>query len=480
MQYSPEYNPLLPFRSVLGFEIDVNSITRNQPVALTDNVYQFLINNEQTMQPEGLSQTLDPMLSTNDGADANDLVYILDDGTQIRASQIHFDNDDPLIDLTAEKIPFVKYADVTDDIDIDNLAVEETKKINIVESPVSRWSSKNSSPKCSFVNSLPFKLVCNNTSGFEAQFTKYLEANASKTYATLNPVTIRNKSPKSLIKDNFKNYDSYQRSDSLSYTREDILNMFKDSPMTSLPYDQGYSERRHVRKTDPSRLVHKSWNKPITYVDIDGVLIGESESQICFICGKHVDNSVDKLYLFDNEDQRVHRCSPQKKMSTQLKIICECCLNENFRPRRMKSANQFLNPDEFLVIRNNQQYIFQKIKNFSFTHYAKKDIKDNKQNKDEFVKVEIGSDGEIITKPIDNDLRSDDVIIVKDEKKDSSSSDVEIIEPEPEIDSIIDNLEEADEEVKEFLGKYSCDTNEVAELKCRCAVVIQIILNLTD
>ncbi|CAB3262075.1 unnamed protein product [Arctia plantaginis] len=454
-------------KSVLGFDIDVNSITRNQPVALTENVYQFLINTEQTMQPEGLSQTLDPMLSTNEGADANDLVYILDDGTQIRASQIHFDNDDPLIDLTAEKIPFVKYADVTDDIDIDNLTVEETKKINIVESPVSRWSSKNSSPKCSFVNSLPFKLVCNNTSGFEAQFTKYLEANTSKTYATLNPVTIRNKSPKSLIKDNFKNYDSYQRSDSLSYTREDILNMFKDSPMTSLPYDQGYSERRHVRKTDPSRLVHKSWNKPMTYVDIDGVLIGESESQICFICGKHVDNSVDKLYLFDNEDQRVHRCSPQKKMSTQLKIICECCLNENFRPCRMKSANQFLNPDEFLVIRNNQQYIFQKIKNFSFTHYGKKDIKETKQNKEEFVKVEIGSDGEIITKPIDNDLRSDDVIIVKDEKKDSSSSDVEIIEPEPEIDSIIDNLEEADEEVKEFLGKYSCDTNAVAELKCR-------------
>ncbi|XP_063897989.1 uncharacterized protein LOC110369608 [Helicoverpa armigera] len=456
-------------RGLLGFEVDLNSITRNQPVSLSENIYQFLLNTEQNLQADDLTQNFDQMLDTNDGA--NDLVYILDDGTQIRASQIHFDNDDPLIDLTAEKIPFVKYADDVNDPEIDTIHAE-TKKINIVESPVSRWSSKNSSPKCSFVNSLPFKLVCNNTSGFEAQFTKYLEANNSKTYATLNPVTSRNKSPKSLIKDNFKNYDdNYQRNDNLAYTREEILNMFKDSPMTSLPYDQGYSERRHVRKTDPSRLVHKSWTKPISYIDIDGVLIGETESQICFICGKHVDNSVDKLYLFDNEDQRVHRCSPQKKMSTQLKIICECCLNENFKPCRMKSANQFLNPDEFLVIRNNQQYIFQKVKNFNFTHLGKhKDMmskQDSKLDKEEFVKVEIGSDGEIITKPIDNDPRSDDVIVVKDEKKDGSSSDVEIVEPEPEIDNIIDNLEEADEEVKEFLGKYQCDNSEVTELKCR-------------
>lgn len=423
---------------------------------------------EQNLQADELTQNFDQMLDTNDGA--NDLVYILDDGTQIRASQIHFDNDDPLVDLTAEKIPFVKYADDVTDIDFDDTSIQETKKINIVESPVSRWSSKNSSPKCSFVNSLPFKLVCNNTSGFEAQFTKYLEANTTKTYATLNPVTTRNKSPKSLIKDNFKNYDdSYQRNDNLSYTREEILNMFKDSPMTSLPYDQGYSERRHVRKTDPSRLVHKTWSKPLSYVDIDGVLIGESESQICFICGKNVDNNVDKLYLFDNEDQRLYRCSPQKKMSTQLKIICECCLNENFTPCRMKSANQFLNPDEYLVIRNNQQYIFQKVKNFNFAHLGKaKDMinrTEKKIDKEEFVKVEIGSDGEIITKPIDN--RSDDVVIVKDEKRDGSSSDVEIVEPEPEIDHIIDNLEEADEEVKEFLGKYQRDDSEVTELKCR-------------
>ncbi|CAH0698059.1 unnamed protein product [Spodoptera exigua] len=471
-------------KALLGFDVDLNSITRNQPVSLSENVYQFLINAEQNLQTDDLTQNFDPMLEPNDGA--NDLVYILDDGTQIRASQIHFDNDDPLIDLTAEKIPFVKYADdITDDIDLENLHIRETKKINIVDSPVSRWSSKNSSPKCSFANSLPFKLVCNNTSGFEAQFTKYLEANNSKTYATLNPVTIRNKSPKSLIKDNFKNYDeSYQRNDNLSYTREDILNMFKDSPMTSLPYDQGYGERRHVRKTDPSR-VHKNWTKPISYVDIDGVLIGESESQICFICGKHVDNNVDKLYLFDNEDQRLHRCSPQKKMSTQLKIICECCLNENFKPCRMKSANQFLNPDEYLVIRNNQQYIFQKVKNFSFAHLGKaKEIInkiESKIDKEEFVKVEIGSDGEIITKPIDNDPRSDDVIIVKDEKKDGSSSDVEIIEPEPEIDNIIDNLEEADEDVKEFLGKYQCDNNEITELKCRfCEQIFPELSGVTE
>ncbi|KAF9809274.1 hypothetical protein SFRURICE_015737 [Spodoptera frugiperda] len=405
--------------ALLGFDVDLNSITRNQPVSLSENVYQFLINAEQNLQTDDLTQNFDPMLDPNDGA--NDLVYILDDGTQIRASQIHFDNDDPLIDLTAEKIPFVKYADdVNDDIDLENVHIQETKKINIVESPVSRWSSKNSSPKCSFINSLPFKLVCNNTSGFEAQFTKYLEANSSKTYATLNPVTIRNKSPKSLIKDNFKNYDeSYQRNDNLSYTREEILNMFKDSPMTSLPYDQGYSERKH------------------------------------------------------------------KKMSTQLKIICECCLNENFKPCRMKSANQFLNPDEFLVIRNNQQYIFQKVKNFSFTHLSKpKEVinkVETKIDKEEFVKVEIGSDGEIITKPIDNDPRSDDVIIVKDEKKEGSSSDVEIIEPEPEIDNIIDNLEEADEDVKEFLGKYQCDNSEITELKCRfCEQIFPELSGVTE
>lgn len=356
----------------------------------------------------------------------------------------------------------------------------DTKVYNIVDSPVSRITAKNDSPKCSFVNSLPFRLVCNNTSGFEAQFTKYLEATSANTYATLNPVTSRNKSPRSLIRDNYKNYDDNFQSrrnndDFTHYTREEILNMFKDSPVASLPYDnQSFPEKRkHVRKTDPSRIVHKNWNsKPISYVNVDGVLIAESESQNCFICDKYVDNNQEKLYLFDNEDQRLHRSSPQKKLSTQLKIICEMCLESNFRPCRLKSPNQSLNPDEYLVIRNNQQFIFQKTNALAFkSNYgnyskAKNALETNTNVKEEFVKVEIGLDGEIVTKPLTTDM-TNDVITVKDEEKESSS-DVEIIENEPEIDdNIVDNLEEADDDVKEFLGKYQCDDAELKELKCR-------------
>lgn len=427
------------------------------------------------------SQSFDPMLEPSN--DPNDLVYELDDGTQIRASQIHFDNEDPHVDLTAEKIPFVKYTDDVDDFELENVGDEETRKFNIVESPVSRWSSKECSPKRSFVNTLPFKLVCNNTSAFEAQFTKYLESSAAKTYTTLNPVTNRNKSPRSLIRDNYKNYDDkFNRSDDFTgYTREEVLNMFKDSPVASLPYEgQSLNEkRRHVRKTDPSRSVHKNWNaKPVNYDD--GILIGDTENQNCIICGKFVENKIEKLYVFDNEDQKRHRSSPQKRTSSHLKIICESCLEENFKPGRMKGPNQSLSPDEYLVIRNNQQYIFQKTKKIEFKTPAfdaeamiDKDNMNKRNEKVEFVKVEIGSDGEIVTKPIDNDPRSsDDVIIVKDEDKDGSSSDVEIIEP-PEIDeNIIDNLDDADEDVKEFLGKYQTDTNTETELKCRLAELL--------
>lgn len=429
---------------------------------------------EQTLTNEELTQNFEnlPTSDTND-----DLVYILDDGTQIRASQIHFDNEDPPVDLTAEKIPFIKYTDdITDELEFENVAVENTKLYNILESPV-RLSRANNSPKCSFINSLPFKLVCNNTSGFEAQFTKFLESN-NKTYATLNTVTNRNKSPRSLIRDNYKNYDdsfSQRNTDDFThYTREEVLNMFKDSPVASLPYEnQSFMEkRRHVRKTDPLRVVHKNMSKPISYIDVDGVLIAESESQNCFMCNKYVDNNMDKLYLFDDEDQKLHRSSPapQKKMSTQLKIICEECLDENFKPCRMKSPNQSLNPNEYLVIKNNQQYIFQKNDSVKFKSYSnlcestskRLDSRFFSEDRSEFVKVEIGSDGEIVTKPIDND--SDDVIIVKDEKKESSS-DVEIIENQPEVDDNIDNFE--DDEVKEFLGKYQCDSAEIKELKCR-------------
>ncbi|XP_053621483.1 zinc finger protein Xfin-like isoform X2 [Plodia interpunctella] len=468
-------------KSVLGFDVDINSITRNQPVSLDDNIYQFLINSEQTYET-ALNENYDQILEQT--GENDDLVYVLDDGTQIRASQIHFDNEDPPVDLTAEKIPFVKYADVPpDDIEVDITEDVNIKNYNIVESPVSRWSSKNSSPKLSFINSLPFKLVCNNTSGFEAQFTKYLETNtnAPKTYATLNPVVNRNKSPRSLINDNFKNYnENFNRTDDFTaFTREEILNMFKDSPVASLPYKNPVLEkRRHVRKSDPSRL-HKSWITKSNYDD--GVLIVDSESKNCFICGKYVENNLDKLYLFDNEDQKIHRSSPQKKMSRQLKIICESCLGENFRPCRMKGPNQCLNADEYLVIRNNQQYIFQKVTDFSFKkEFDKEPVEDaglelKKVDKEELVNVEIGSDGEIITKPVDNDVDCDDVILIKD---DPSSSEPEVVEP-PEIDDVIDNLDDADEEVKEFLGKYQCD--HATELKCRfCDTVFPALLEVMD
>lgn len=444
--------------------MDINSITRNQTVSLNDDLYQFLLNAEQNQTIELTPQSYEQMLDSNEN---NDLVYILDDGTQIRASQIHFDNEDPPVDLTAEKIPFLKYIDnIFDESELDNIEVEN-KLYNIIESPI----RKDTSPIRSFANSLPFKPVCNNTSGFEAQFTKYLEAN-NKSYATFNAVTSRNKSPRSLIRENYKNYDDkYHRSDDFShYTRDEILNMFKDSPVASLPYEShNFNEkRRHVRKTDPSRLVHKSWTKPISYIDVDGVLIAESESQNCFICEKYVVNNVDKLYLFDNEDQRLHRSSPQKKLSTQLKIICEQCLDENFKPCRMKSPNQSLNPDEYLVIRNNQQHIFQKTNNLNFkTSYSEPKNLINtidcnfykNDEKSEFVKVEIGSDGEIVTKSARESVE------IKSERKDSSS-DVEIIENNDIDDHIIDNLDDADEEMIEFLGKHQ-GNDELTELKCR-------------
>ncbi|XP_072937686.1 uncharacterized protein [Epargyreus clarus] len=443
-------------KSLLGFDIDLNSITNNQPVALTDSIYDFLINTERSANDLG-NETFDQMLepSAND-----DLVYILDDGTQIKASQIHFDNEDPPVDLTAEEIPFVKYADNSSE-DEKNLSVETTKKINIVESPVNKWSSQHPSPKC-FINSLPFKLVCNNTSNFEAQFTKYLESSTKNNTSNYN-------------------YDKVTRKDEFNLTREDILNMFKDAPVTSIPYDETSvsDKRKHVRKTDPSRLVHKTWNsKPLSCVV-------DSHSEMCFICRKFVDSNLEKLYLFDNEDQKLHRCSPQRRYSTQLKILCEQCLAENFKSCSMKSPSQSLKSDEYLIIKNNQQYIFKKVTSINLkdcdNEFILPDGKDresfiNKQSMD-YVKIEIGSDGEIVTKSLNDEPRSsDDVIIVKDENKDSS--DVEIIEPD---DSVIENLDDCDEDVKEFLGKYQCDNNDSVELKCRfCEQIFENISQVIE
>lgn len=402
---------------------------------MNENVYRYLINLELNDPDlvQSYDQPLDPDDQTIDLDD--DQLYVLDDGTQIRASQIHFDNEDAPLDLSLEQLPFIKVNDEGDEVATGDVFEDKTHKI--IASPV---PITDSSPRHGFINHVPFKLVCNNTTGFEAQFTKYLEA-SNKTYATLSNVTKKNKSPRSLIRDNFNDKEEFR------YTREEILNMLKDSPVTSIPYEN--NEKKHVRKTDPTKMVQKSSAKAI---DIEGLVLGNGGNRNCFICGNNV--SSDKIYLFDKEDQKIHKCSPQKKMSTQLKIICESCLKDNFKPSRMKGANQFLNSDEYLVIRNNQQYIFQKTKNFKFRTETI-----DKKRKDEFVKFEIGSDGEIVTKPID-----DDVILVHDGRKDSSS-DVEIVEAETEVDKIIDNLEEADEDVKVFLGKYEGD--EVYELKCR-------------
>lgn len=402
-----------------------------------ENVYRFLINLE--LNDPDMVQSYEQPIDPNDQPlelDDNQL-YVLDDGTQIRASQIHFDNEDAPLDLSLEQLPFIKMNDENDDVKGD---IFQDITYKIIASPV---PITDSSPKHGFIYHVPFKLVCNNTTGFEAQFTKYLEA-SNKTYATLNNVTKKNKSPRSLIRDNFNDKEEFR------YTREEILNMLKDSPVTGIPYEN--NEKKHVRKTDPTKMVQKTSTKAI---DIEGLVIGDGGNTNCFICGKNVSN--DKIYLFDKEDQKKHKCSPQKKMSTQLKIICESCLDDNFKPSRMKGPNQFLNSDEYLVIRNNQQYIFQKTKNFKFLTETIENK--TKIQKNEFVKFEIGSDGEIVTRPID-----DDVILVHDGRKDSSS-DVEIIEAETEVDKIIDNLEEADEEVKVFLGQYECD--EVNELKCR-------------
>ncbi|KAJ2939304.1 hypothetical protein O0L34_g13401 [Tuta absoluta] len=472
IQPSDDFNTfLIKARSLVGYDVDINSITQNQPVNLTDNVYQFLLNAEHSLT----SQMDKPILTTANNED----LYILDDGTQIRASQIHFDNEDPPVDLTAERIPFVKYNDVLDDIEYDDTIEVENKMFNIVESPV-RYA-KDATIPFKLLTGNPLKMINsgNFKSGFEAQFTKYLEVKHQiKTYATLNTVTNRNKSPRSLIRENFKTMDdNYQRNndDYNRYTREDILNMFKDAPVSSAPVEnqgnQLSERRRHARKSDPTRIVHKNVNKPISYVDVDGVLIAESENQNCFICAKFVVNNQEKLYLFDNEDQKLHRSSPQKKLSTQLKIICEQCLETNFKASR-KPPNQSLNPDEYLVIKNNQQYIVQKI-NSELT-LNKVSAKAKAEQSDGIINgsIEVVKDEVISKEPLtqtQNKTDNDDTAVNNADKEDSS--DVEIIENEPEFDDI-DNLEEADEEVIEFLEKYQCDDSEIKELKCRFCEII--------
>ncbi|XP_021208322.1 zinc finger protein Xfin isoform X3 [Bombyx mori] len=428
-------------KAVLGYDIDINSITQNQPVSLHDSIYQFLANAE-----------CNPTRPTYDqGLNSAGLEYILDDGTEIRASQIHFDNEDSVLDLSVEALPFVRFKD--DEEDRNDAVFGDTVKYNIVGSPTLRLDQ--SANLKDFANSLPFRLVRDSTLNLESHYQIYSDVTAMRNFSGAIP------SDSYMNTDNsFKRNDSYrQKSDNFAY-RDEILDIFKNSPVTSLPCE-GYSERKHVRKTDPSRI-----HKRKSVYEFDGVLINENAREMCTICARKVNK--DKAYLFDNEDQKKHRFSPCKKSETQLKIICELCLNEYFKTCRMKGANQFLNADEYLIIKNNQQYIYKKIKEFRFLINKKECKKQNSNTAiDEYVKVEIGSDGEIITKPLEGG--PDEVAMMKGGDASESSSEVEIIEqnePETEIDSIIENLENADDDVKAFLGKYQIDDG-VSELKCR-------------
>lgn len=462
-------------RALLGFDVDLASVTQNKTVQLTDNVYNFLLQNEKTLSSDTVelsTQTLEQILEPNINGD--DLVYVLDDGTQINATQISFDNEDIPIDFSVDKIPFVKISDELDESELDlDLPEENVRRINITESPISRGSSKtNSSPnKRGFANTLPFKAVSNNTSnsnvatsGYAAQYAKYLgSTKKSKTYTTLNPVATKNKSPRSLIKDNYKNFTHIENTVKETtqngavenikvFSREDVLNILKNAPVNTSSYPEPMNNSiekrpRHVRKTDPSKPVYKKHEPKLPYISLDGTILGNNESRNCFICAKYVTSGTERLYLFDNEDQKLHRYSPLRRhVTTQLKIICTDCLCCYFKSCQSKSSNQDLNPDEYLVIRKNQQYIFQKIKDFTpillpkvvkKPDYSLKNFKCTKKFREFKVKEET-----------------------------FSSSDVEVIENVFDIDDhFIENLDEADEDVKAFLGKYQ--KIEVDELKCR-------------
>lgn len=422
------------------------------------------------------NETSDLNLEILEDNASSDFVYILDDGTQINASQIHFDNEDPLIDLTVENLPFVKYRDDgCTEFGTDN-STAETVNFNITGSPK---KPKNPSPGRGFASTLPFKVLSNRAKNFESQINKYLE----RTPKISPPVDTGSKSPEIVVEKESvpvaqENEPVTEESD-ISFTREQVLNMFKDSPVAAnfSETNNNFNEkRRHVRKTDPTKSVPKKAENSQTnpYIDVDMAPGNRAGGKNCFICDKNVQKSRDKLYIFDKEDQKLHRSSNQLKQSTQLKILCEKCLDANFKPGTLKSPDTCLDNDEYLVIRNNQQYIFKRTTETSGTENFVNDakaiidkvetelLKEGSQEKDvEFVKIEIGSDGQVINKSIDN---KDDVVIIKEEL-DEASSDVQMIDQQPIDESVIDNIEEADDEVKEFLGK--CQDIDIVDMKCR-------------
>ncbi|GBP66731.1 hypothetical protein EVAR_50110_1 [Eumeta japonica] len=479
-------------KTLLGYDIDINSITQFRPASLQENVYEFLKNTETVV--DDAERDIDSMLGPNDSA-ADGLLYILDDGTQIKSSQIQFDNEDPLVDVTAEEIPFVKYADENGDDRLDALPAgpQDTIYVNINGSPVSGVGCGSS--KRSFVSTLPFKTVPNSGIDFVSQFSRYLEVKMNRVESddrqrTLTDLNVGD----SMTNVNDADHKEEKKKDQFSLTREEVLNMLKDSPLACAPYDDDQldvnAKRRHVRKTDPTRPVYKKMdsNKIAPYVGADADS-SNKQGHNCFICGKFIDKSVEKLYLFDREDQKIHKSSPQRRMLPQLKIICEECLDLNFKPRRMRSPNRSLDSDEFLVIRNNQQYVFKKIRDvggsvrnpntvsggFVSTNDAKtiiekieseimKQAVKDKDGKADFVKFEMGSDGEIIAKPLDGINSKDDTTNDVKIDRDNGSSDVEIVNSSQ--DNVLDDIDEADEQVKQFLGKYRVYIGD-AEMKCR-------------
>lgn len=440
------------FRVLLGHEVDITSITGKQRVALDTNVYNYLLEAEKHYEESAVNPgDVNDVIDKNE---ADDLVYFLDDGTQISASQIQFDNEDPLVDLTAEEIPFVRYKDDSaDENDVNTLEVT-IKNVNITDSPIARRSGKD---KTSFANSLPFNPVC-NTTNFEAQFEKYLETTTGDAFNNKTAdITVGD--------DDRKSEDKIDSDDSNYLTRDEVLDMFKNTPVKPLPHNDN-EKRKNVRKTDPTRVNKNRDAKPVTDVET-GTDIDKPK---CLICCNAV-NDDKKLHLFDKEDQVLHR-TEQRKHNSQLKIICDGCLTENFKASDSKSANETLDDEEYLVIRNNEQFIFHKTSDIDLKRYYANIINmNNMENKDkgktsedlELVNVELGPDGEIVAEPAYNNVKTDVTI-----EKNGNSSDVEIVEPEAvaEADVNVDDLGDVDEEVKQFLGECQSNVGNDA-FKCR-------------
>lgn len=429
--------------------MDINSITRNEPVAATDNIYQFLMNAEKNDE-QNISAELN--LDILEDTANSDFVYMLDDGTQINASQIHFDNDDPVEDFNINTLVFIKRNDINDDVPT-NVVNEtlETKLYNIDISPTSR-KSKNNNQKNNFASTLPFKVVPNKAKNFEAQVNKFLAKptlglNYKLSNDLLNQITIESISETSM-----------NNALDFSYTREQVLDLVKDSPLTTNISEINVNNdiRRHIRKTDPSKPVPKKIENLLTIQDKEIAKKNLNKNRSCFICEKYIERARDKLYLFNKEDQILHRSLSHSKQSDTLKLLCENCLKTNFRPGVIRSPDKTLEEDECLVIKNNQQYIFNRITPLNQSTNTNINKDENKESNESTAEgIELVKEDIAPTEPANehNENQSTDEAIIKEEYEDDFA------------DTVIENLEEVDEGVIEFLGK--CQNNAAIDMKCR-------------